>query len=148
MSPESRIYLDFDGVVNALNPDKLHGLYADTMKVGDAVIPRTWAQIIEDLPGRGTEIIWATHREDDVYTYTDQLYLPRHPHLVFTDPTGSKVKDIIAHYQANPCDEAVVYEDSLTSAEVEALNAAGLDVEIYQNTQPMSFHHVNQENKQ
>lgn len=148
MSPESRIYLDFDGVVNALNPDKLHGLYADTMTVGDAVIPRTWAQIIEDLPGRGTEIIWATHREDDVYTYTDQLYLPRHPHLVFTDPTGSKVKDIIVHYRANPCDEAVVYEDSLTSAEIEALNAAGLCMEMYENTQPLSAHHVNQENKQ
>lgn len=147
MSQKSRIYLDFDGVVNALNPDALHGLYADTLTVGDAVIPRTWGQIIEDLPGRGTEIIWATHREDDVYTYTDQLYLPRHPHLVFTDPTGSKVKDIIAHYQANPCDEAVVYEDSLTSPEIEALNAAGLDVEIYENTRLMSIHHVSKENQ-
>lgn len=148
MSQKSRIYLDFDGVVNSLNPDKLHGLYADTMTVGDAVIPRTWAQIIEDLPGRGTEIIWATHREDDVYTYTDQLGLPRYPHLTFTDPTGSKVKDIIAHYEANPCDEAVVYEDSLTTAEIEALNAAGLDVEMYENTQLLSVHYVSKENPQ
>lgn len=145
MSPQTRIYLDFDGVVNALNPDALNGLYTDTLTVGDAVIPRTWAQIIEDLPGPGVEIIWATHREEDVYTYTDQLYLPRHPHLVFTDPTGSKVKDIIAHYQANPCKEAVVYEDSLTSAEIEALNAAGLCVEMYENTRPMSSHHVTKE---
>lgn len=147
MSQKSRIYLDFDGVVNALNPDKLHGLYADTMTVGDAVIPRTWAQIIEDLPGRGTEIIWASHREDDVYTYTDQLGFPRYPHLVFTDPTGSKVKDIIAHYQANPCQEATVYEDSLTSAEVEALNAAGLGVEMHHNTRAVSFHPATKENQ-
>lgn len=147
MTPENRIYLDFDGVVNALNPDALHGLYADTMTVGDAVIPRTWGQIIEDLPGRGTEIIWATHREDDVYTYTDLLGLPRYPHLTFTDPTGSKVKDIIAHYQASPCDEAVVYEDSLTSAEIEALTAAGLCVEIYENTQPISIHPATKENQ-
>ena len=147
MSPTIRFYLDFDGVVNALNPDALRGLWADTLTVGDAVIPRTWAHIIEDLPGPGVEIIWATHREDDVYTYTDLLGLPRFPHLTFTDPTGSKVSDIIAHYQANPCDEAIVCEDSLTSAEIQELNAAGLCVEMYENTRRISVHHVNKENQ-
>lgn len=145
MSQKSRIYLDFDGVVNALNPDTLHGSYADTMTAGDAVISRTWGQLLEILPSIGVEVIWATHREDDVYTYTDLLGLPRHPHLKFTDPTGSKVKDIIAHYQAHPCRLAKVCEDSLTSAEIQALNAAGLDVEMYENTQPMSIHPATKE---
>lgn len=147
MSKETRIYLDFDGVLNALNPDALTGVHAATLTVGDAVIPKVWAEILEDLPGRGTEIIWATHREDDVYTYTDQLGLPRYPHLTFTDPTGSKVSDIIAHYRAHPCDEAVVYEDSLTSAEIQALNAAGLGVRMYENTRPISFHSATKENQ-
>ena len=146
MSP-TRIYLDFDGVVNALNPDALNGSHADTMTVGDAVIPRIWAEVFEYLPHLGVEIIWASHREEEVYFYTDQLGLPRYPHLTFTDPTGSKVKDIIAHYQANPCKAAKVCEDSLTSAEIEALNAAGLDVWMYENTKPISVHPATKENR-
>lgn len=147
MSLENRIYLDFDGVLNALNPDALTGVHAATLTVGDAAIPKIWAESIEYLQTLGTEIIWATHREDDVYTYTDQLGLPRHPHLTFTDPTGSKVSDIIAHYQANPCSSAKVCEDSLTSAEIEALNAAGLDVWMYENTLAISFHPATKENQ-
>lgn len=136
----ARVYLDFDGVVNALNPGALHGLNAITLTIGDAVIPRVWFAILEEFHSHGLEIIWVSHREENVYFYTDQLGLPRHPHLVFTDPTGSKVKDIIAHFQANPCQEATVYEDSLTSAEIEALNAAGLGVEMHHNTRALSFH--------
>lgn len=147
MSPENRIYLDFDGVVNALNPDTLTGVHTSTLTIGDAVISRIWVEIFGYLQNLGTEIIWATHREDDVYTYTDLLGLPRYQHLTFTDPTGSKVSDIIAHYQANPCSSAKVCEDSLTSAEIQALNAAGLDVWMYENTQPISFHPATKENQ-
>lgn len=147
MSQQTRIYLDFDGVVNALNPDALRGVYADTLSVGDAVIPRVWVQNIEDLSERGVEIIWATHREEEVYFYTDQLGLPRYPHLTFTEPTGSKVKDILAHYQANPCERATVYEDSLTFVEIKALRAAGLCVEIYMNNQRLYTYYVPKENQ-
>lgn len=131
-----RIYLDFDGVVSPIVPGVQHGLLVAVE--GDCVP----ASIIDDFrdSNRAEEIVWATHREGAVYDITDQLGFPRFPHLTFTDPTGSKVKDILTHYTANPCDYAVVFEDSLTTAEIKALTAAGLIVELFDNGIHQSTH--------
>ena len=138
MTHKNRIYLDFDGVLNLLDPA---GNETGIVRVGNAVIPAQHARWLADVTrDPAFEIIWATHREDDVYTYTDLLHLPRLPHLTFTDPTGSKVKDILAHYQANPCNHAEVWEDSLTSLETLDLTDAGISVRIYQNTELQELH--------
>ena len=133
-----RIYLDFDGVISPIYPGLEHGAL---LAVNGDVVP---LDILDDLKAHISnpeiEVIWATHREDDVYVVSDQLRLPRLPHLTFTDPTGSKVSDILAHYTANPCDYAVVYEDSLTTAEVKALTTAGLVVELFDNCIHQSTH--------
>ena len=133
-----RTYLDFDGVISPIYPGLEHGAL---LAVNGDVVP---LDILDDLKchisNPEIEVIWATHREEDVYVVSDQLGLPRFPHLTFTDPTGSKVKDIIAHYTANPCDSAVVYEDSLTTAEIKALTAAGLIVELFDNCIYQSTH--------
>lgn len=131
-----RIYLDFDGVVSPIYPNIEHGpLFA----VGGDCVP---ARIVNEFRSTSLaeEIIWATHREDDVYVVSDHFGWPRFPHLTFTDPTGSKVKDIIAHHTANPCDYAVVFEDSLTGAEVKALNAAGITVRLFKDCMQQSTH--------
>ena len=133
-----RTYLDFDGVISPIYPGLEHGAL---LAVNGDVVP---LDILEDLKtlicNPELEVIWATHREDDVYVVSDQLGLPRLPHLTFTDPTGSKVSDILAHYTENPCDSAVVYEDSLTGAEVKALTAAGLTVRLFDNCIYQSTH--------
>lgn len=125
----NRIYLDFDGVISPVYPGLEHGPLLAVN--GDCIL----VSVLVDFRSnsREEEIIWATHREDSVYDVTDQLGLPRFPHLTFTDPTGSKVKDILAHYTSNPCDYAVVFEDSLTTTEIQALTAAGLIVELFDN---------------
>lgn len=125
----NRIYLDFDGVISPVYPGLEHGPLLAVN--GDCIL----VSVLVDFRSnsREEEIIWATHREDAVYDVTDPLGLPRFPHLTFTDPTGSKVKDILAHYTSNPCDYAVVFEDSLTGAEVKALTDAGLIVELFDN---------------
>mgnify|MGYP003605536423 CR=1 FL=1 len=132
----NRIYLDFDGVVSPLVPCREHGLL---LAVNGDCIP---VSVLVDFRSnsRAEEIIWATHREDAVYDVTDRIGWPRFPHLTFTDPTGSKVKDILAHYTANPCNSAVVFEDSLTTAEIQALNAAGLTVRLFDNCIHQSTH--------
>lgn len=133
-----RTYLDFDGVTSPIYPGLEHGAL---LTVNGDVVP---LDILDDLKchisNPEIEVIWATHREDSVYDVTDQLGLPRFPHLTFTDPTGSKVKDILAHYTANPCDYAVVFEDSLTGAEVKALTSAGLTVRLFDNCIYQSTH--------
>lgn len=139
MSNHQRIYMDFDGVINALDPSTLYGFHTDTVTVDDAIIPRICIDTLRSLHGSGIEIIWISHREDDVYFYTDQLGLPRHPHLTFTDPTGSKVKDIIAYQQAHPELKSVIWEDSLTQQEIEALNDAGICVDLHCNTRTTSI---------
>lgn len=142
MTHKTRIYLDFDGVLNLLAPtEELFNDATNTVCVADAVIPGPHARWLSDVTrDPAFEIIWATHREDDIHHYTDQLGLPRLPHLTFTDPTGSKVKDILAHYQANPCKYAEVWEDSLTSLEILDLTDAGVNVRIYQNTELQEAH--------
>lgn len=134
----NRIYLDFDGVVAPIYPNLEHG--AILAVNGDCIPVSAIDALKAHISAPGMEIIWATHRENDVYAVTDQLGLPRLPHLTFTDPTGSKVKDIIAHYTANPCNYAVVYEDSLTSSEIQALNAAGITVRLFDNCIHQSTH--------
>ena len=133
-----RIYLDFDGVVSPIVPDVKHGLMIAV--AGDCISLDSLNALKKYSHTGGVETVWATHREESVYDITDQLGLPRLPHLTFTDPTGSKVKDIIAHYVANPCDSAVVFEDSLTGAEVKALTAAGLTVRLFDNCIHQSTH--------
>lgn len=133
-----RTYLDFDGVVSPIVPGVEHGTLLDVN--GDAVSVDFVYELgnIPNFPD--LEVIWATHREEAVYDVTDSLGLPRSPHLTFTDPTGSKVKDILAHYTENPCDYAAVNDDSLTSTEIEALNAAGLTVRLFDNSIYQSTH--------
>ena len=133
-----RIYLDFDGVVSPIVPGAQHGLLVAVE--GDCVPVGTLDDFKSTIRDPEIEVVWATHREGAVYDITDQLGLPRLPHLTFTDPTGSKVKDIIAHYTANPCDYAVVFEDSLTTAEIKALTAAWLIVELFDNCVHQSTH--------
>lgn len=134
----TRIYLDFDGVISPIYPGLEHGTL---LAVNGDVVPRgVVAALKVNIRNPEVEVIWATHREEDVYVVSDQLDLPRLPHLTFTDPTGSKVKDILAHYTANPCDSAVVFEDSLTGAEVKALTAAGLTVRLFDNCMRQSTH--------
>lgn len=133
-----RIYLDFDGVVSPNLPGIEHGPMLAVE--GDCVQLEALGALEKYSSNPGIEIIWATHREEFVHDITDQLGIPRHPHLTFTDPTGSKVKDIIAHYTAHPCDYAVVFEDSLTGAEVEALNDAGITVRLFDNCIHQSTH--------
>lgn len=133
-----RTYLDFDGVVSPIVPGVEHGTL---LAVNGDVVPVDSVYELKNGPNfPDLELVWATHREDAVYDITDQLDIPRYPHLTFTDPTGSKVKDIIAHYTANPCDYAEVREDSLTTAEIEALTAAGLTVRLYDNGIHQSIH--------
>lgn len=133
-----RIYLDFDGVINALNPDALSGEF---LGISDAFIPEKRASWLRELIGLpGVEIVWATHREEGIYQYSETLGLPRLPYLTFTDPTGSKTKDLIAHYQKYPCAQGEVHDDSLTTAERKALTAAGLSVVEYMNTQLIASH--------
>ena len=135
---DMRIYLDFDGVVSPIVPSVEHGtllaVNGDTVTVGFVNQLKNITNLLQ------SEFVWATHREGAVYDVTDQLGIPRYPHLTFTDPTGSKVSDIIAHYAANPCGYAVVFEDSLTGAEVEALNDAGLTVRLFDNGIHQSIH--------
>ena len=126
-----RIYLDFDGVISPTMPDVKHGLMIAV--AGDCISLDSLNTLKKSIHTGGFETVWATHREESVYDITDQLGLPRLPHLTFTDPTGSKVKDIIAHYTANPCSYAMVHEDSLTAAEIEALTEAGLAVRMFDN---------------
>lgn len=133
-----RVYLDFDGVVSPIYPKLEHGPLLAVN--GDVVLVGVVDALKVHASTPGAEIVWATHREDDVYVASDQLGLPRLPHLTFTDPTGSKVNDIIAHYTANPCNSAVVYEDSLTTAEIKALTAAGLTVWLFDNCIHQSTH--------
>lgn len=133
-----RIYLDFDGVVSPIVPGVEHGSLVAA--AGDYISADRLNTLERHSRAPGIEIVWATHREDVVYDITDQLGLPRFPHLTFTDPTGSKVNDIIAHYAANPCGYAVVFEDSLTSTEIQALNAAGLTVRLFDNCIYQSTH--------
>lgn len=133
-----RIYLDFDGVVSPIVPGLEHGPLIAV--AGDCISADKLNTLKRHSRSPGIEVMWATHREDDVYVVSDQLGLPRLPHLTFTDPTGSKVTDIIAHYTANPCDYAAVFEDSLTTAEVKALNAAGVAVELFDNCTHQSTH--------
>ena len=134
----TRIYLDFDGVVSPIVPGVEHGTL---LAVNGDVVPVDSVYELGNSPNfPDLEFVWATHREDSVYDVTDQLGLPRFPHLTFTDPTGSKVKDILAHYTANPCAYAVVFEDSLTTAEIKALNAAGLTVRLFDNCIYQSTH--------
>lgn len=127
-----RIYLDFDGVINILNPGPHHG---ETRQLADDVIISeerlAWLKDISNNPEY--EIIWISHREEDVYFYTDKLGIPRHQHLIFTDHTGSKVSDIIKHYTENPCYAATVHEDSLTSQEIDRLLDEYIDVIMYYN---------------
>lgn len=126
-----RIYLDFDGVINIFDKTLEHG---DVVDVDDYVsIAKKDIEFLSNI-GDDTEIVWISHREDDVYHYTDQLGISRHPYLVFTDPTGSKVSDIIKHYTENPCVEATVHEDSLTSQEIDRLLDEGINVVMYHNT--------------
>lgn len=133
-----RIYLDFDGVVSPIVPGLEHGSLVAVS--GDCISLDKLSTLKKHSRTPGIEVMWATHREDAVYDVTDPLGLPRFPHLTFTDPTGSKVKDIIAHYTANPCDHAEVFEDSLTTAEIQALNAAGLTVRLFDNCIHQSTH--------
>ena len=135
---DMRIYLDFDGVVSPLAPGAEHGLMIAV--AGDCIPLDRLSALQLDISRPGLKVVWATHREEGVYDVTDLLRLPRLPHLTFTDPTGSKVKDILAHYTANPCDYAVVYEDSLTGAEIQALTAAGLTVRLFDNCIHQSTH--------
>lgn len=126
----NRVYLDFDGVVNIFDKTLVHG---DVIDVDDYVsIHKCNIDFLSNLDD-DTEIVWISHREEDVYYYTDQLGIPRYPYLVFTDPTGSKVSDIIKHYTENPCDEATVHEDSLTSQEIGRLLDEGINVVMYHN---------------
>lgn len=141
-----RIYLDFDGVVAPIYPRPEHG--AILAVNGDCIPVSAIDALKAHISAPGMEIIWATHREDDVYAVTDQLGLPRLPHLTFTDPTGSKVKDIITHYSVNPCDYATVYEDSLTAAEIEALNAAGLTVKLFEDCRHTATHQLTEKEEQ
>lgn len=133
-----RIYLDFDGVVSPIVPGLEHGPLIAV--AGDCISADKLNILKRHSRSPGIEVMWATHREDAVYDVTDPLGLPRFPHLTFTDPTGSKVKDILAHYTENPCDSAVVFEDSLTGAEVKALTAAGLTVRLFDNCMRQSTH--------
>lgn len=134
----NRIYLDFDGVVSPIVPGLEHG---QLLALGGDCVPEAFVAYFGSRElSTGAEIIWATHREEDVYVVSDHFSWPRFPHLTFTDPTGSKVKDIIAHYTANPCNSAVVFEDSLTSTEIQALNAAGLTVRLFDNCIYQSTH--------
>ena len=134
----NRIYLDFDGVVSPIYPGLEHGtllaVNGDVVTVGFVNQLKNITNLLQ------SEFVWATHREDAVYDVTDPLGIPRYPHLTFTDPTGSKVSDILAHYTANPCDYAVVFEDSLTTAEIKALTTAGLTVRLYDNGIHQSTH--------
>lgn len=133
-----RTYLDFDGVVSPIVPGVEHGTL---LAVNGDVVPVDSVYELGNIPNfPDLELVWATHREDAVYDITDQLDIPRYPHLTFTDPTGSKVKDILAHYTANPCDYAEVREDSLTTAEIKALTAAGLTVRLFDNCIHQSTH--------
>lgn len=125
-----RHYLDFDGVINIFVKTLEHG---DVVDVDDYVsIAKKDIEFLSNIDDN-TEIVWISHREDDVYHYTDQLGIPRYPYLVFTDPTGSKVSDIIKHYTENPCDEAAVHEDSLTSQEIDSLLDEVINVVMYNN---------------
>ena len=133
-----RIYLDFDGVVSPIVPGLEHGPLVAV--AGDCISVDKLNTLKRHSRTPGIEVIWATHREGAVYDVTDQLGLPRVPHLTFTDPTGSKVKDILAHYTTNPCDSAVVFEDSLTGAEIKALTGAGLTVRLFDNCIRQSTH--------
>lgn len=129
MSIGNRIYLDFDGVINIFYKTELHG---ETVTVDDALLCKDYVDFLQNVDD-GTEIVWISHREDDVYHYTDQLGIPRYPYLVFTDHTGSKVSDIIKHYTENLCEEATVHEDSLTSSEINKLRNEGISVILYHN---------------
>lgn len=145
-----RIYLDFDGTMTALNPKPEHG---ETITIDGEVMPILRAKWLDaKAQDENYEIIWASHREEDVHHFVNMLNeqcdqaritapIPTFPHLTFTDPTGSKMKDIIAHYAENPCDYAVVFEDSLTTAEIKALTDAGLIVELFDNGIHQSTHH-------
>lgn len=125
-----RHYLDFDGVINIFSKIPEHG---ETTDLDDYVsISEDNIKFLLNLDD-STEIIWISHREDDVYHYTDQLGIPRYPYLVFTDPTGSKVSDIIKHYRENHCEEATVHEDSFTSQEIEMVLDEGINVIMYYN---------------
>ena len=134
----NRIYLDFDGVVSPIVPGLEHGSLVAV--AGDCISVDRLNTLKRHSRAPRIEVMWATHREDAVYDITDQLGLPRFPHLTFTDPTGSKVKDILAHYTANPCNSAVVFEDSLTTAEIKTLTAAGLTVRLFDNCIYQSTH--------
>lgn len=125
----TRIYLDFDGVINIFYKTEEHG---ETIDVDDAILCKDYVDFLQNVDD-GTEVVWISHREDDVYHYTDQLGIPRYPYLVFTDHTGSKVSDIIKHYTENPCEEATVHEDSLTSQEIDRLLDEGINVVMYHN---------------
>lgn len=151
--PINRFYLDFDGVINALRPLPEHG---PILEFEDATIPALQAAWLgRKVQEPGVEIVWATHRETDVHNYMQALNNPETwgehwqeaqqfrfptdlPHLTFTDPTGSKLKDILAHYQASPVNRALVMEDSLASWEVEALVEAGLEVLLFDNALPIT----------
>lgn len=149
MSEKIRIYLDFDGTVTALAPGAEHGR---TITVDGETIPiRKLNWILETTREPTNEIVWATHREDDIHHvvslinstkyWADWCYhFPRFPHLTFTDPTGSKVKDIIAHYEANPCRDALVMDDAFTPDEIKTLNDAGLTVVEFHNAIASTTH--------
>lgn len=125
-----RHYFDFDGVINIFDKTLVH---RDVVDVDDYVsIAKKDIDFLSNNDDN-TEIVWISHREDDVYHYTDQLGIPRYPYLVFTDPTGSKVSDIIKHYRENHCEEATVHEDSFTSQEIEMVLDEGINVIMYYN---------------
>lgn len=135
-SVSARVYLDFDGVIASLDPGDEQRLTIDGTSI--PLHRALWLRAKVCEPD--TEVIWVSHREEEVHFYADHIIPGRLPNLKFTDPTGSKVKDIISHYQANPCEQAFVCEDSLTSAEIEALNQAGITVVEYENTFATGMH--------
>lgn len=144
-----RIYLDFDGTLTALNPKPDHG---ETITIDGEVMPVLRAKWLDaKAQDENYEIIWATHREEDVHHFMNMLNsqrdqarittpIPTFPHLTFTDPTGSKVKDIIAHRDANPCQTSIVIDDALTDSEIKELTAAKICVLEFDNAIHVKSH--------
>lgn len=113
-----RIYLDFDGVMSPLKPFS-GDCTTVTLQDGEHSVPTHVANFARDISNHpDTELIFISHREDEVERIADTLGIRQAKYLTFDDPTGSKVGRLL-----DPNVYAgLVIDDELTAQEVGMLS--------------------------
>lgn len=131
-----RIYLDFDGVINHYTANPPTGATTIAAPYGEQwVIPAHALAFFQEVyHDPHTEVVWASHRQEDTELFTGHLGVRPLPYLVFTDPTGAKHGDIVRHLQVNPppagC-RVEVHDDTLATEQIDYLRENGIWVYDY-----------------